>query len=84
MNKARATIVVVPRERFSAARDSLESVLENTEDPFELVYVDGDSPRSLRRWLEGMAEEHGFKLVRRDRYLSPNEARWSSLAGCGS
>jgi GT2 family glycosyltransferase len=80
MNKARATIVVVPRERFSAARDSLESVLANTQEPFDLVYVDGDSPRSLRRWLERMAEDHGFKLVRRDRYLSPNEARNVGLA----
>jgi GT2 family glycosyltransferase len=71
----RATIVVVPRERFSAARQSLESILANTEPPFELVYVDGGSPRPLRRWLEDRVAEHGFKLVRRNRYLSPNEAR---------
>lgn len=75
MSAAKATVVVVPRERFSAARESLESVLANTEPPFELVYVDGGSPRRLRRWLEAQAAEHGFQLIRRDRYLSPNEAR---------
>lgn len=75
MSAARATIVVVPRERFSEAKASLESVLADTEKPYELVYVDGGSPRKLRRWLEQQAAEHNFKLIRRNRYLSPNEAR---------
>lgn len=80
MTEARASIVVVPRERFSAARESLESLLANTEGPFELIYVDGGSPRSLRKWLEGQAAERGFRLLRRDHYLSPNEARNIGLA----
>jgi GT2 family glycosyltransferase len=75
LSAARATIVVVPRERFSEAKTSLESVLADTEKPYELIYVDGGSPRKLRRWLEQQAAEHSFKLIRRDRYLSPNEAR---------
>jgi GT2 family glycosyltransferase len=75
LSTPRATIVVVPRERFSAARDSLKSVLANTDTPHDLVYVDGGSPRGLRRWLEEQAAEHGFKLLRHERYLSPNEAR---------
>lgn len=75
MSEARATVVVVPRERFSAARESLESVLANTEEPYELVYVDGGSPRKLRNWLKSQAAEHGFELIRRERFLSPNEAR---------
>lgn len=73
--EARATIVVVPRERFSKARESLESVFANTETPYELVYVDGNSPRRLKLWLEEQAAQRGFDLVRRERYLSPNEAR---------
>ena len=80
MSAARATIVVVPRERFSEAKTSLESVLADTEKPYELVYVDGGSPRKLRRWLEQQAAEHSFKLIRRNRYLSPNEARNIGLA----
>ena len=76
----RTTVVVVPRERWSKARESLESVLRNTTAPHRLVYVDGDSPRGLRRWLDQQATEHGFKLVRRECYLSPNEARNIGLA----
>jgi GT2 family glycosyltransferase len=75
LSNARATIVMVPRERYSAARESLESVLALTETPFELVYVDGGSPRSLRHWLAEQAQQHGFELIRRNRPLSPNEAR---------
>ncbi|MGF1482134.1 MAG: glycosyltransferase family 2 protein [Cyanophyceae cyanobacterium] len=69
------TIVVVPRERFQFARQSLESLYENTSFPFELVYVDNNSPTTLRRYLEAQAQEKGFKLVRSPDYLSPNQAR---------
>ncbi|MGH9154913.1 MAG: glycosyltransferase family 2 protein [Acidimicrobiales bacterium] len=69
------TIVVVPRERFSLSDRSLESIYAHTEPPFELVYVDGKSPRQMRAYLEGQARRHGFELVRSDRYLSPNQAR---------
>jgi glycosyltransferase involved in cell wall biosynthesis len=72
---ARVTIVVVPRERFSFARTSLESLLANTHTPFELIYVDGGSPRHIRRFVELKSEEYGFKLIRENRYLIPNEAR---------
>jgi GT2 family glycosyltransferase len=71
----RATVVVVPRERFSKARESLESLVANTTAPHELVYVDGGSPAPLRDWLAGQARSRGFRLLRYDRYLSPNEAR---------
>ena len=70
-----ATIVVVPRERFSLADESLESIYANTEPPFNLVYVDGNSPRKLRDWLAEQARVRGLELVRSDRYLSPNQAR---------
>jgi GT2 family glycosyltransferase len=72
---ADATVVVVPRERFSEARRSLDSVLRNTAPPFDLVYVDGRSPAPVHRYLERSARAHGFRLVRHGRYLSPNEAR---------
>lgn len=38
------TIVVVPREQFSKAEASLESIYATTPPPFDLVYVDGNSP----------------------------------------
>jgi len=75
MNDAKATIVVVPRERFSIAKRSLESLIENTPAGFEMVYVDGGSPPSLRRYLERMSAQYRFRLLRYDCYLTPNEAR---------
>jgi GT2 family glycosyltransferase len=69
------TIVVVPRERFSCTQASLESIYEHTEYPFKLVYVDGNSPAKVRRYLETQAKVRNFKLICTDYYLSPNHAR---------
>ena len=76
MDKPMVTIIVVPRERFSYSRESLESIYAETDDyPFELVYVDGGSSPSLKRYLEEQAREKNFKLIRTDYYISPNRAR---------
>ncbi len=69
------TIVVVPRERFSYAEKSLESIYQHTTLPFKLVYVDGNSPRSVRRYLQKKAAAEAFTLLRTDVYLYPNQAR---------
>lgn len=78
--KPAVTLVVVPRERFSYAQKSLEDIYANTDYPFELVYVDGRSPSQVRRYLERAAREKGFRLIREERYLSPNQARNIGLA----
>lgn len=72
---ALATVVSVPRERFAYTQRSLESIFACTEQPYELVVVDGRSPRTVRRYLEQEAVRRGFTLIRADRYLSPNQAR---------
>lgn len=69
------SIVVVPHERFSYARRSLESLYKQTQFPFTLVYVDGGSPSRTRAYLETKARQKGFRLIRTDHYLSPNQAR---------
>jgi GT2 family glycosyltransferase len=69
------TIVVVPRERFSYSRKSLESLYLNTDLPFRLIYVDGGSPAHIKRYLEMQAKEKGLQLIRTEHYLSPNQAR---------
>lgn len=69
------TIVVVPRERFSCTQASLESIFEHTPQPFNLVYVDGNSPGHIKRYLEAQAQLHQFNLLRTDIYLYPNQAR---------
>jgi len=70
-----ATIVVTPRERFSYATRSLESICANTRAPFELVYVDGGTPKRISREIGRICEERGFRVVSTERYLSPNQAR---------
>jgi GT2 family glycosyltransferase len=79
MSQPQITIVVVPRERFSNTRQSLESIYENTQQPFSLVYIDGNSPIETKQYLEQQAKEKDFTLIRSDRYLSPNQARNLSL-----
>jgi GT2 family glycosyltransferase len=71
----KVTIVVVPRERFSYTRESLESIYEYTDFPFKLVYVDGNSPKKIQQYLQQQAQTKDFELIRTEYYLSPNRAR---------
>ena len=78
--EAQVTVVVVPRERFSCTRESLESIYQYTETPFKLIYVDGNSPNKVQHYLQEQAQEKGFQLIRTDYYLTPNHARNLGLA----
>jgi GT2 family glycosyltransferase len=69
------TIVVVPRDHFSDSIESLDSIYANSDTPFSLVYVDGGSPQRVARYLKEKAAQSGFRLIRKDHYLSPNHAR---------
>ncbi|MEM8614948.1 MAG: glycosyltransferase family A protein, partial [Cyanobacteria bacterium P01_H01_bin.105] len=69
------TIVVVPRERFSYTQQSLESIYQYTHLPFELIYVDGGSPRPVQQYLSQAAIEKDFTLLRTEHFLAPNQAR---------
>jgi hypothetical protein len=73
MTEPIVTLVVVPRERFSCTQESLESIYANTDIPFKLIYVDGNSPAYVRRYLEAKSQEKNFKLIRTNYYLSPNQ-----------
>jgi GT2 family glycosyltransferase len=84
MFDTQTTIVVVPRERFSHTRQSLESIYENTKIPFKLVYVDGGSPNNIRVYLEKQASKRNFHLIRTNHYLSPNQARNIGLSQVNS
>ncbi len=75
MDRSPVTIIVVPRERFSATRASLESIYANTRWPFKLVYVDGGSPAPVARYLREAAAQREFTLLRTEHVLAPNEAR---------
>lgn len=71
----KVTIVVVPRERFSFSIKSLKNIYRTTSYDFDLVYVDGNSPAYLNRFLQEYSKEKGFKHVRTDHFLHPNQAR---------
>ena len=67
--------MVTPRERFKSTFESLESLYDNTEEPFSLVYIDAGSPRDIQKRLLQFAEKRDFTLIRCDKYLAPNQAR---------
>jgi GT2 family glycosyltransferase len=80
MSQPLATIVVVPRERFSQTKRSLESVLAHAPSETPLVYVDGGSPPLVRQYLEQQAARRGFRLMSTERLVAPNQARNLGLA----
>ncbi|MEL6384202.1 MAG: glycosyltransferase [Cyanobacteria bacterium J06626_18] len=71
----KVTLVVGPRERFSYTRESLESVYQDTDYPFDLVFVDVCSPKKIRDYVIAKSQEKSFKIIHTDRYISPNQAR---------
>lgn len=73
------TIVVVPRDHFSTAKEALESVLEHTDVPFKLVYVDGRPPNAIRSYLRKRAREASFELVESPHFLTCTQARNAGL-----
>lgn len=75
MEDPRVTIVVTPRERFSAALRSLDSLLAHTSCPHRLVYVDAGSPPGVRRGIAARGRTHGFEHLRIGRSLYPNQSR---------
>lgn len=75
MDASLATVVIVPRERFSLAARSLDNILASLQADQPLVYVDGNSPPDVRDYIARAAEARPFQLLRSDSYLSPNQAR---------
>jgi GT2 family glycosyltransferase len=70
-----ATVVVVPRERFSRAVWCLQILYDRTDEPFELVYVDSGGGSHVRRTVANMVNARGHTLVRTRRWVTPQEAR---------
>lgn len=75
MDQPKVSLVVVQKERFSYTQKALESIYDNTQFPFELIYVDGNSPAHVHNYLECASEQYGFKLIRKEQFLFPNQAR---------
>jgi len=75
IEKPSVTVVIVPRERFSPTPAVLDALYEHTDYPFDLVCVDGNSPPAMRDYLVRQSRRHQFRLIRTERYVSPNQAR---------
>lgn len=75
MSLPKVVLIVGPRERFSSTQASLESIYHGTEYPFDLIYVDVNSPQPIRRYLEEQSHQKQFKLIRTKRYLSPTQSK---------
>lgn len=71
----RVTIVVSQRERMSAMKEALEALYENTDLPFDLIYVVGQQSGARRRWLSAQAKARDFRIIEARRPLTPAEAR---------
>lgn len=73
--RTRVTIIVSPRERFEQAILSIKSLLANTASTYELIYIDGGSPKEIAREVKSIVTAAGHTYIRRNGFLSPNDAR---------
>lgn len=78
---ALATICIVPRERYSLALASLDSVLAEIPANNPVIYVDGQSPPDIGRALAERCKARGASYLRADSDLPPNRARALALRG---
>ena len=71
---ARTTVIVTQRERFGMTAESLESLYEHAPG-VQIIYVDGNSPVRWHDYLAAEAASGRIRLIHRDHFLTPNEAR---------
>lgn len=74
-SQAKVTIIITPRDRFGVALQSFRSVIEHTEGPYKLVYVDAGGPPDLGAELKKICADNGFRYIGLPEILNPNEAR---------
>src|SRR5262249_43672287 len=73
---ASVVVAVVPREKFSYAPAALDALLADTTQPFELLYIDGNSSRSVAAQLErALAGRPQTRLLRFEHSLGPLQSR---------
>ena len=79
--RPKVTIILTQRERFSLTQPSLESILADYDAyPFQLIYVDGNSPAHVSSYLQAKSEHYPFMtLLRQEHYLRSNVSRNMAL-----
>ena len=73
--KPKVTLILGPRERFSSTAESLESIYQDTDYPFEMIFVDVCSPKPVQRYLAEKSQEKAFKVIRTDKYVTPSQSK---------
>ena len=71
----KVSIVVVPHERFNVALQSLDSIFKYTREPYNLIYIDVNSPAYVYKGLKKRQKKYGFTWIRKNYFIQPNEAR---------
>lgn len=74
------SIIVVPRENFSHALRCLSTLIDNTDLPYRLIYVEGGAPRRIRAALRDRVRGQGGIYISSSHYLRPTRARNLGLA----
>jgi GT2 family glycosyltransferase len=74
------TVIVTPRERYSIARRTFESVAANTPGDQHFVYVAGGAPPDFQRFLQDGCRRPNYELIVAPEFLAPNVARNLGLA----
>ena len=70
-----ATVVVVCRDRWSLAPDTVHTLVARTDPRHRIVVVDARAPRSVGAAFDRLAAVGRVRVVRRARFLAGNEAR---------
>lgn len=75
MAPAPVTVVCIPRERFSRARDSFRNLTRTIPGDVPILYLDGPSPPAFRSWLQAEAAARpGMRILRKEFPFSTHEA----------
>jgi len=74
------TVAVVPREKFSYSAATLDALLSHTTLPFELVYIDGGSPRGISEHIQRrLRDRPNTRILRFDHFLAPFRSRNAAI-----
>jgi len=73
------TIVIIQRNMFSTTMMNLNSVYDNTDIPFDLIYLDAGSPSHIQKYLIKESAQKKFRYFRSRIYLPPNIMRKMAL-----
>lgn len=71
----KASVAVVPRERFRQLPLSLRSLFKTIDENVPVIVVDGGAPGHIRKELYALCAERPFELVECEDFVLPNKAR---------